>query len=60
MSIFAGIHEVRTKTATGIFAGYFDSEAGCAVGGGAVWAITQQHGQHSTRSALMLLHRILR
>src|ERR1017187_5073990 len=26
MNIFAGTHEVRTKTATGIFAGYFDSE----------------------------------
>jgi len=26
MNIFAGIHEVRTKTSGGVFAGYFDSE----------------------------------
>lgn len=26
MNIFAGTHEVRTKTARGVFAGYFDSE----------------------------------
>ena len=26
MNIFAGTHEVRTKTASGVFAGYFDSE----------------------------------
>jgi P4 family phage/plasmid primase-like protien len=26
MSIFAGTHEVRTKTARGVFAGYFDNE----------------------------------
>jgi len=26
MSMFAGTHEVRTKTSTGVFAGYFDSE----------------------------------
>ncbi len=26
MNIFAGTHEVRTKTAMGVFAGYFDSE----------------------------------
>jgi P4 family phage/plasmid primase-like protien len=26
MGIFAGTHEVRTKTARGVFAGYFDSE----------------------------------
>ena len=26
MNIFMGTHEVRTKTARGVFAGYFDSE----------------------------------
>ena len=26
MNIFAGIHEVRTKAASGVYAGYFDSE----------------------------------
>src|ERR1035441_7639975 len=26
MSMFTGTHEVRTKTARGVFAGYFDSE----------------------------------
>jgi P4 family phage/plasmid primase-like protien len=26
MSLFSGIHEVRTKTASGVFAGYFDRE----------------------------------